>query len=88
MDRLLTLQAWLWGLLLVLAILAIWSLRRAIRHAQRHPRHEIPWRMQHLTRRTSRTLQNERTLARWSRIVKKSNTAFWAHVSQRQDPKQ
>jgi cytochrome c-type biogenesis protein CcmH/NrfF len=87
MDRLLTLQMWLWWLLPVLALLVIWALLKAMRHSERG-RGADPSHMRHLIRLAAHAQSNERTLTRWSRIVKTSNTAFWAYVSQKQDPKQ
>ncbi|MBV8046577.1 MAG: hypothetical protein JO171_05465 [Paludibacterium sp.] len=88
MEWLLTLQAWLWVLVLPLALLAAWALRQATRHSTRLRGRELPLRMQQLTHHRAHGEPQERTMVRWSRIVKKSNTAFWTYVSQRQDPKQ
>ncbi|BEV72937.1 MULTISPECIES: hypothetical protein [unclassified Paludibacterium] len=83
MERWWLWQAGLWGLVLALAWLSMLAMRRAIRPTQEQSQRWLKLSSLH----TSHG-RHERTLQRWSRIVKHSHSAFWTHVSQRHEPRQ
>ena len=67
-----------WFILVLAALLAVLTLARATRHTLM-PTRDLPQFLQQIV--IEHSAPQERTLTRWSRIVKQSNSAFWTHVS-------
>ena len=71
-----------WFALVLAALLALLTIAKAARQTMR-PLHDFPVYVQQ--KNCEDLASPERTMSRWSRIVKESNTAFWTHVSNRSD---
>jgi hypothetical protein len=79
MAGLLLLEIVSWFALVLSALMAVLALVVATRKASRTDP------MRHNTEVWGHHPVSERTVLRWSRIVKLSNTAFWLHVSNKHD---
>jgi hypothetical protein len=84
MAGLLLLEIVIWFALVLSVLLTVLALVAATRKATRPE----PGLDDKVAARIMHHHLNERTILRWSRIVKLSNTAFWAHVSTKTDSKQ
>lgn len=84
MASLLHLELLIWIAMVLAALLAMLALSSAARQASL-PAAELPEPQLPGVGYSTRTAPDERTVARWSRIVQQSNTAFWTYVSHRSD---
>jgi hypothetical protein len=86
MDGLLLIELLTWVSLVLVALLALLTLGMSARRAIK-PSQDMRNCLKSLNEPPHIVGLNEKTMARWSRIVKKSNTSFWIHVSHRSDVK-
>lgn len=86
MAHLLWFEAISWVVLLLVALITLLVIGQTSRRAVA-PSRERAERLRQIEDGGQRLLNDERTRARWARVVKQSNTAFWTYVSNRSEYK-
>jgi len=84
MASLLHIETFIWIAMVLAALMAMLALGSAARKATR-PTLEMPNQPAPMIERRHAQEGDERTMARWSRVVQQSNTAFWTYVSNRSE---
>lgn len=86
MAYLLWFEALSWVVLLLVALITLLVIGQAARRAV-EPSRERAERLRQIEDGGRHAPHDERTRARWARVVKQSNTAFWTYVSNRSEYK-
>ena len=86
MDGLLLMELLAWVSLVLVALLTLLTLGMSARNSTRLNQ-DLSNCLKRFKDIPPSALRDEKTMARWSRIVKQSNSSFWTHVSNRTELK-